>query len=54
MKAKLSPMKNKKSLSVSPEEQEKQQSRKAAKKEAKLLKKSRQSAKDHKFRESEI
>ncbi len=42
MNAKISPMKNTKSLNILTEDQEKFQSRKAAKKAAKLLKKSQQ------------
>ncbi len=43
------PMKNTKSEIANPEEHEKQQSRKQAKKDAKILKKQRQAAKAHKF-----
>jgi hypothetical protein len=52
---KFAPMKNKKTIKTSVEQDQDnfQASRREIKKAAKLLKKSRQSAKDHKYREIE-
>ncbi len=46
------PMKNTKRVVVNQEQHDQQLGRKAAKKQAKLLKRQRQAAKDHKYRES--